>query len=603
MPVAVRCPSCNAPMPEAPDAEGVKCAYCGTLVQATRFMPAPDLAPPPVIAPPPENPFGTVAGAEPWRSAGSPPAVRKSAVARFLVVFFVMDALVGAGVAVFFLTRSGSGTYSSSAATSNGTSEVPAGPLVLPAATLEPGKPLDIDVPDHDDAPTSIDLKLVVAAAAPWEAWMTSENVSRSCTVTLLGAGDAVLAGPLQGSHQVWTWLDLPAGPAKLHVECEGSNIEQHLRVQAGPLARWDGRNPLHVAVADGTPAVGVVVPIDRAGFWDLSYDGSGMGEYRLLGAGGAVLGSGSTSSSSVAEHRLAAGDLVARFEGSGSGSGAGQLTLVRAGPEPLALGETVVHSPTGQAPNAHYSLHLEASLRLAVTVVTGGGADVWVRDAGGVEVASTRGAPGDTAPTAVAAHDLPAGDYEIAILSNDGTEFRVWAHEAGELRVLSTEERAEFKPLRGCSCRADVDGQPGDDLLQLSAMVTGSTFEMMSQTRAFELAWSLDAGAVGALELAGDDVAPPARVEGNAVGVALACTADAVVVASIDRVTAWSVATRRVLWSTSFAGAYPLGPGGDGGELGINCGRLAVRAGIASVPLIGGGKANVRLSDGMIQP
>ncbi|MBI5501839.1 MAG: hypothetical protein HY907_16470 [Deltaproteobacteria bacterium] len=604
MPVAVRCPSCHAPMPEAPDAGGIKCAYCGTLVQATQFMPAPVLAPPPVMAPPPENPFGAGAGAEPWRSPGAPTVARRSGLARFLVVFFVMDALIGAGVAVFFLTRSGSGTFSSSTTTSSGTSAAPAGPLVLPAATLEPGTPLDIDVPDHGGGPTSIDLAFAVPAAAPWEAWMGAENVSRSCTMSVLGAGDAVLAGPLHDSHQVWSWLNLPAGPGTIHVECESSPIPQHLRVQAGPLARWDGRNPLRVAVADGTPAVGVVVPLDREGFWSVSYDGSGMGPYRLLGADGAVLGTGSTSSSGVAEHRLPAGELVAHFAGSGSGSGAGQLTLVRSGPEPLVLGETVVHVPTAQAPSTHFSLRLDAPLRLAVTVVTrGGGADIRVSDAGGVEVAGARGSSGDSAPSAGAAGELPAGVYDVAILSNQETEFRVWAHEAGELRVLAAEERAEYQALRGCSCRADVDGQPGDDLLQLSALVTGTIFEMMSQARIFDLAWALDAGALGALELAGDDVAPPARVGGSSVGVALACTDDAVVVAGLDRVTAWSVATRRMLWSTSFAGTYPPGSGGSGGDLGINCGRLTIRNGVVSVPLAGGGKANVRLADGVVQP
>jgi LSD1 subclass zinc finger protein len=69
MPIAVRCPSCHAPLPGTPGPEGIKCNYCGTLVQATRYMPAPGLQPP-VIVPPPQAPFGAGKGAEPRLADG-----------------------------------------------------------------------------------------------------------------------------------------------------------------------------------------------------------------------------------------------------------------------------------------------------------------------------------------------------------------------------------------------------------------------------------------------------------------------------------------------------------------------------------------------------
>jgi hypothetical protein len=268
-------------------------------------------------------------------------------------------------------------------------------------------------------------------------------------------------------------------------------------------------------------------------------------------------------------------------------------------------VGETVPHQPTDQAPFAYWAVTLEEPLRLAVTVATeGGGADVRIVNEGGVEVASVRGSGAVSSLTAAAVEPLPAGTYEVSVLSNGGTPFRIWAHEAGELRVLAAEERDEFQALRGCSCKADVDGRPGDDLLQLAVQITGKGLEMISQTYMFDLVWALDAGAVGAIDLTGDEMdAPPTHIEGSRVGVAMACTGEAVVVAALDRVTAWSVGMRRKLWSTSYAGVYPMGGGGGGGDLAIQCGRLTVRNGNVSVPLDGGGKANVRLSDGVLQP
>jgi hypothetical protein len=75
------------------------------------------------------------------------------------------------------------------------------------------------------------------------------------------------------------------------------------------------------------------------------------------------------------------------------------------------------------------------------------------------------------------------------------------------------------------------------------------------------------------------------------------------VVLAALDRVTGWSIGRRRRLWTTAFDGVHTRGRGGGADELAINCGRLTLRDGLVSVPLEGGGRAVVRLEDGLLQP
>ena len=307
MPVAVRCPSCNAPLPETPDADGVKCHYCGMLVQATRYMPAP------VMVPPPENPLVPPGGAEPWRSPGVPPVARRSSLGRFLVVFFLMDALIGAGVAVFFLTRSGIPSPPEVPSPGGGASATAARPMILPAVALEPGTTQDVDIPPSGETSVEVVLSFPVAVAGPWQAWMAAENVSRSCTLTLHDAAGRKIEVPNEESRHAWVQADLPAGAAKLHVECEDSPIPQQLLLRAEPLPRWDGTNPLRVTVAAGAPAAGMVVPIEREGVYAATYDGSGMGTVHLLGPDGADLGSMGTSSGAVSTLRLPAGELLPR--------------------------------------------------------------------------------------------------------------------------------------------------------------------------------------------------------------------------------------------------------------------------------------------------
>jgi hypothetical protein len=555
----------------------------------------------PVLQPPPETPAGLAERIEELRRGGPRPA--RSPVARMLILFFAIDVVVGIGIAAYFLLGSADPTESPGSSQAN-VGPAP-GPRTLPELALTPGAPIDVLFPEHTGGPTTAELTFAVATAGPWQAWYTTSTVARTCTLTLLAADGTVLLGPLEDSSGVWGWAALPVGPARLRVACEDSPILQQLRVLAGPLPRWDGTSPLHLPIAAGTPAAGLVIPIERDGIWAFQYRGQGLGDFRLLASDGTSLGGGSPSDSATGELTVAAGEYVARFDGPQRDDVVAELSLVRTGPEPLALGEAVVHRPTDTAPRAHWVVKLDAPLRLAVTVACReGSAQVSIADAEGVRVAEAEGHPLETAITAAATTEVPAGEYHVSVLSQMGSEFRIWAHEAGELRLLSLDERDEYATLRGCTCRAEVDAEPGTELVQLVVRNTGSAFELLSQSYLFDLAWALRVGTVGSLELSADEAtAPPAQVQGQRVGLGMACAGDTVMVAALDRVTAWSIARRRRLWSTTFDGTYPRGPGAGGDELALNCGRLTLRAGVVAVPLEGGGRANVRVTDGVLQP
>ncbi len=598
MPVALKCPACHAPLPEAPGADGLKCPYCGTLVQATRYLQAPVLSPPPEASS--DVPPGLAERIEQLRR-GDGPRPARSPVARMLVLFFVVDAVIGIGIAAYFLLQVAPATTGPAASVGGGDD----GPRVLPAVELEPGTTMEIDLPAHSGGPTTLDLSFTVPAPEAWDAWYSTESVARSCSLTLLGAGDEPRLGPLEDARGAWGWARLPAGPARLHLVCEESPIPLRVRVRAARLPRWDGTSPLRLRVEGRVVATGVVLPIDRDGVWAFQYRSRELGSLAVLAADGTVVGGGAPSDAATGELTLTAGEYVARFDGATDPPAEAELWLARTGPEPLTLGEAVVHQPSDVAPRAHWLVKLDAPLRLAVTASAQRGTlKVELADAAGVPVASAEGHGRRSTSTAAATTELPAGEYRVAVLSHDGSEFRVWAHEAGELRVLTAAERAEHQALRGCTCRTEVDAESGPDLVQLAGRAVGSTFELSSQARRFELVWSLDAGNAGPLELPADDTtAPPLRVDGARLGLGIACTGDTVVVAALDRITAWSVGRRRKLWSTSFAGTYTRGPGADADALALNCGRLTVRNGVVTVPLEEGGRVRVRVADGVLQP
>ncbi|MBN1774651.1 MAG: hypothetical protein JXB32_25545 [Deltaproteobacteria bacterium] len=595
MPVALRCPACHAPLPEAPGSEGLKCSYCGTLVQATRYLPAP------VLHPPPEAPDGLAARIEQLRQGGGPRPAH-SPVVRMLVLFFAIDAVIGIGIAAYFLLHVALPTDETAAVAGGGGDE---GPRVLPAVELEPGTTTEIDLPAHSGGPTTLDLTFTVPAPEAWDAWYSVESVARSCSLTLLGADDEPRIGPLEDARGAWGWARLPAGPARLRLVCEESPIPQRVRVRAARLPRWDGTSPLRLRVEGRVLATGVVLPIDRDGVWAFHYRSRELSALAVLAPDGTVVGGGAPSDAATGELTLAAGEYVARFDGAADPPAEAELWLTRVGPEPLELGETVLHQPSDVAPRAHWLVKLGAPLRLAVTASAQRGTlKVELADAAGVPVASTEGYGRETTSTAAATTELPAGEYHVAVLSHDHSEFRVWAHEVGELRLLTPAERAAYQALRGCTCRTEADAEPGSDLVQLAARTTGSSFELLSQTRRFELRWSLDAGAAGPLELTVDDTtAPPRQVPGSRVGLGLACVGDTVVVAALDRVTAWSIARRRRLWSATLPGTHTRGRAAGGDELALNCGRLTVRQGVVAVPLEEGGRARIRVIDGVLQP
>ncbi len=151
----------------------------------------------------------------------------------------------------------------------------------------------------------------------------------------------------------------------------------------------------------------------------------------------------------------------------------------------------------------------------------------------------------------------------------------------------------ADFQRLRGCSCA----GKPAIDLYARatgrSTTLTGAGVRTTRNlefvlARGDEPPWLLPAT---------EQSAPASGYDVDTVAIAIGCRDDLVVIAAGTAVSAWSLATHALAWSTALPGPFGRFEG-QGAELELDCERL--RLGKDRVELrTQGGRVRVALRDG----
>lgn len=163
---------------------------------------------------------------------------------------------------------------------------------------------------------------------------------------------------------------------------------------------------------------------------------------------------------------------------------------------------------------------------------------------------------------------------------------------------------RSAFQSLHGCSCRANTDGKPGRELVQLAVYPEGKRLTLTSsgQRVTWKLQYYLDVADGTSYLLANDDsdVAPPYEVTGSRFTAGMACTDHVVVIAAAGHVTGWSTADGSRLWTTRVDGWSPSA-GAHPDALTLECVPLHAHHGIVTVRETRGRATRIRIATGEV--
>jgi Zn finger protein HypA/HybF involved in hydrogenase expression len=158
---------------------------------------------------------------------------------------------------------------------------------------------------------------------------------------------------------------------------------------------------------------------------------------------------------------------------------------------------------------------------------------------------------------------------------------------------------RSDFVTLAGCSCEANMDGDPALERVQLAvhAEPQPRTGADDASTR-WTLQYYLDLADRSVRLQPAAESAPPAEIVGQGLAIGVACTRNIAVFVAGGRATGWSPSGAR-LWSTPVDGwnARP----GTGEELSFDCKPLATRKGVVRVRGPGRKKTFIRMASGEV--
>lgn len=150
---------------------------------------------------------------------------------------------------------------------------------------------------------------------------------------------------------------------------------------------------------------------------------------------------------------------------------------------------------------------------------------------------------------------------------------------------------RDRWQALKGCVCRVDLDGIPGEESVQLAAAVLGSgtTITSAGTRKETEFAFAVLAGSgPPAVLTLRPDTAPPSVLVGSRMAIGVACDGGNMLVASQSSVTAWTLpggerAAWSERWTTPLDGTFPR-PVASGEDIDVTCVKLPVSRGRITV-------------------
>jgi hypothetical protein len=158
------------------------------------------------------------------------------------------------------------------------------------------------------------------------------------------------------------------------------------------------------------------------------------------------------------------------------------------------------------------------------------------------------------------------------------------------EVAAIPEIDLQQYQALSGCGCRADVERDGRKDQIDLYLRAGASTVISPTGTDNFvNTTFAVAGEGLKPFDLpATEETAPATKYNAGRIGIGVGCENDTLVIAALDKVSAWSLSKREVMWTKPLSPAFSRFAEG---KASVNCSAITVNGGVAHVRTEGGMK------------
>jgi hypothetical protein len=151
------------------------------------------------------------------------------------------------------------------------------------------------------------------------------------------------------------------------------------------------------------------------------------------------------------------------------------------------------------------------------------------------------------------------------------------------EVAAIPVIDLQQYQALSGCGCRADVERDGRKDQIDLYLQAGASTVISPTGTDNFvNTKFAVAGEGLKPFDLpATEATAPATKYNAGRIGIGVGCENDTMIIAALDKVSAWSLSKREVVWTKPLSPAFSRFAEG---KASVDCSTITVNGGVAHV-------------------
>lgn len=158
------------------------------------------------------------------------------------------------------------------------------------------------------------------------------------------------------------------------------------------------------------------------------------------------------------------------------------------------------------------------------------------------------------------------------------------------EVAAVPAIDLQQYQALTGCGCRGDVERDGRKDQIDLYLRAGASTVISPTGTDNFvNTTFAVAGEGLKPFDLpATEETAPATKYHAGRIGMGVGCENDTMIIAALDKVSAWSLSKHELMWTKPLSPAFSRFAEG---KASVNCSAITVNGGVAHVRTEGGMK------------
>jgi hypothetical protein len=438
MPRVMNCPNCRAPLTKPAEGPDARCEYCGAMLAATTYQPAPNVPP---GAGGPAFPVGNSPQAPnaAWQQqqqavlAAQQMAARMAAhqakstaggaITSIVVTLIIMGAVGGIS---FFAYRASQEQVEKA----QEAAEQAIAPVRLSERKMEIGKWTEVELPGStptSGGPVVATFKLEVAQQGVYEVTALASAAYVQCQIKLLDAKDVAIARA-DASQLVQIHAILLPGTFTVTSRCDSHPSERTLKVIARPVPVLAAGEPLPVRFEADLKTTGCTATIAEAGRYAFALESDDSSDaLEVIGADDQAVGKESLNSSAgraIVEAALEPGDYLVRVTRTFDNSSDRQVVfaLTRNDPTPIGVGEPLTGTLNRFVAARYHEFQVNGDPIRLEAILDSQAFDhvVEIQRENGVRIVTSGQASTGRTATATPADALSAGRYRLVVKGPD---------------------------------------------------------------------------------------------------------------------------------------------------------------------------------------